>query len=63
MSKAGCQIVLFNSNYFNNTIYEKLGFVKWTLVASNNISQEFTLIDTFPFLLKNYQKHKVRIKG
>ena len=58
--KANSRIGEYSASYLFN---EKLGFVKWTLVASNNISQEFTLIDTFPFLLKNYQKHKVRIKG
>jgi len=41
---------------------EKLGFVKWTLVENNNVSLEFTLIDTYPFLLRNYKQHSIRIK-
>jgi len=31
---------------------ETLGFVKWHISTSNNLSLEFTLIDTYPFLLK-----------
>jgi hypothetical protein len=33
---------------------EELGFVKWRISSSNNVSLEFTLIDTYPFLLKNH---------
>jgi hypothetical protein len=40
--------------YTASYIFNKdLGFVKWRLSTSDNISSEFTLIDTYPFLLKD----------
>jgi hypothetical protein len=38
---------------------EKFGFVKWTIVANNNTSIEFTLIDTYPYLLKGHTQFSV----
>ena len=40
----------YTASYLFN---ENLGFVKWNLSSSNNVSLEFTLLDTYPFLLKN----------
>ena len=32
---------------------ENLGFVKWCISSNNNVSLEFTLLETYPFLIKN----------
>ncbi|MCL2510820.1 MAG: hypothetical protein FWF09_02080 [Bacteroidales bacterium] len=40
----------YTASYLFN---EDLGFVKWHLSTGNNVSLEFILIDTYPFLLKN----------
>jgi hypothetical protein len=40
----------YTASYLFN---EELGFVKWRISSSNNVSLEFTLIDIYPFLLKS----------
>jgi hypothetical protein len=40
----------YTASYIFN---ENLGFVKWRLSTNNNVSLEFTLMDTYPFLLKD----------
>ena len=60
--KKGTVVSYIGENTASYLFNEDLGFVKWRLSTSYNVSLEFTLIDTYPFLLRNYKQHTLHIK-